>query len=132
MQVQNVRRLPDARVQVEQVKREHPTSKEEKKALRELSHRAQGCSAESYALRRRVFGAHDEFLNADRSLAELPLDADSTIKPTSRKSSQTFSELRRGDCARRILCTQSLNRGKRVNQRALRDVADGNELIRPV
>lgn len=69
-QVEAIRELLDAGARTEEVTQRDFSSKE-KKILRGLFHKTQGCSIETYALRRRAFRAYDELLNTDHSIAEI-------------------------------------------------------------
>lgn len=71
-QVENIRELLDGGAGVEQITQQYPIRKE-KKALRGLFYKTQGCSLETYALRRRAFRAFDELVNSDHSLVEIAL-----------------------------------------------------------
>jgi AraC-like DNA-binding protein len=69
-QVEAMRELLDAGVGVEDLTREYLTASE-RKTVRRLFYEIEGCSLNTYVLRRRAFRAFDELLNTDHSLAEI-------------------------------------------------------------
>jgi transcriptional regulator GlxA family with amidase domain len=71
-QVEAIREQLDAGAGAQEVTRAYLVS-EERKILRELFFKAEGCSINAYALRQHAFRAFDELLNTDRSLAEIAL-----------------------------------------------------------
>lgn len=71
-QVESIRQSLDGGVALEALTRNYVTANE-KKTVRRLFHEIEGCSINTYALRRRAFRAFDELLNSDRSLAEVAL-----------------------------------------------------------
>lgn len=71
-QVEAMRELLDAGVGVEDVTRKYLNTNE-RKIARRLFQGIEGCSINTYALRRRAFRALDELLNTDHSLAEIAL-----------------------------------------------------------
>jgi AraC-like DNA-binding protein len=71
-EVEAMRALLDAGVRVEDVIQRYLTANERKRARR-LFYEIEGCSINSYALRRRAFRAFEELANTDDSLAEIAL-----------------------------------------------------------
>jgi AraC-like DNA-binding protein len=69
-QVEAIRQLLDTGAGVEELTRQYLTASE-RKVVRRLFYETEGCSIDTYALRRRAFRAFDELLNTDRSLAEI-------------------------------------------------------------
>jgi AraC family transcriptional regulator len=71
-QVDSIRQSLDRGVALEGLTRNYLTANE-KKTVRRLFYEIEGCSINTYALRRRAFRAFDELLNSDRSLSEVAL-----------------------------------------------------------
>ncbi|MGA7632816.1 MAG: AraC family transcriptional regulator [Terriglobales bacterium] len=71
-QVEAMRELLDSGTGVEELTRKYLTANE-RKTVRRLFQEVEGCSINTYALRRRAFQALDKMLNTDHSLAEIAL-----------------------------------------------------------
>ena len=71
-QVEAMRELLDAGGGAEELTRKYLTPSE-RKTVRRLFYEIEGCSVNTYALRRRAFRAFDELLNTDHPLAEIAL-----------------------------------------------------------
>lgn len=67
-----MRELLDAGVGVEELTRKYLTPPE-RKMMRQLFYKMEGCSINTYALRRRAFRAFHELVNTDHSLTEIAL-----------------------------------------------------------
>jgi AraC family transcriptional regulator len=74
VQVEAVRELLDTGVGIEELAQKYLTANE-RKTVRRLFYETEGCSINTYIVRRRAFQAFDELLNTDHSLAEIALRA---------------------------------------------------------
>src|SRR5579864_7541960 len=72
VQVEAVRELLDTGVGIEELTQKYLTANE-RRTVRRLFYEIEGCSINTYVLRRRTFRAFDELLNTDHSLAEIAL-----------------------------------------------------------
>ncbi|MGA9790363.1 MAG: helix-turn-helix transcriptional regulator [Terriglobales bacterium] len=72
IQVEAVRELLDAGAGVEDFTRKYLTANE-RKTVRRLFYEIEGCSINTYVLRRRAFRAFDELVNTEHSLAEIAI-----------------------------------------------------------